>query len=392
MECIGGRMRLFYALDGPTANLAQESFRPHHNLTNIPQPQAVRTSGCHSKGETRRCGEERKGRMKRLIAMAIVALTAIEFVSAAPTVTDITAKQRYPWNGLVDITCKVSGIEADTGGYEFAVVAVGKDTGKEYTVSNFSVKHSGENVSGLDVYENGDYSLLWNAREDMGQVVIERVTVRIALEALAEDEVAEDEDLDTHKKVQLWAGGPYWADRNIGASKPWKYGRYFWWGDTIGHTSGYNFSQGNTPTYGKDIATLKSEEWITADGVLAPSHDAAHVKWGGSWRMPTKEESEDLGSKCDWTWTTLNGVEGYKVRGRGGYATKSIFLPAIGWGVGTRFYQIGRVGSYWSSVPASDDRGGGAFEPRFDPENGPGMNISSRSHARAIRPVQGFAN
>ena len=47
--------------------------------------------------------------------------------------TDITAKQRYPWNGLVDITCKVSRVEADAGGCEFAVVAVDKATGKEYT-------------------------------------------------------------------------------------------------------------------------------------------------------------------------------------------------------------------------------------------------------------------
>jgi len=65
--------------------------------------------------------------MRKLIMM----LTAAGAVSlgawAEPTVTDITAKQRYPWNGLVDIACKVSGIEADAGGYEFAVVAVNKD-------------------------------------------------------------------------------------------------------------------------------------------------------------------------------------------------------------------------------------------------------------------------
>ena len=161
--------------------------------------------------------------MKRLIAMAIVALTAIEFVSAAPTVTDITAKQRYPWNGLVDITCKVSGMEADAGGYEFAVVAVNKETGREYPVSTFSIQHNGEEVP--DVCDNGDYSLLWNAREDMGQVVFERMTVRITLEALAV----------SVGKVQLWEGGPYWADRNIGADKPWDYGLYFWWGDTVGY-------------------------------------------------------------------------------------------------------------------------------------------------------------
>ena len=192
----------------------------------------------------------------------------------------------------------------------------------------------------------------------------------------------------THAKVQLWEGGPYWATTNIGADNPEDYGLYFWWGDTKGHQSGYNFSRGNAPTYGKDIATLKSEGWISADGVLAPSHDAAHVKWGGCWRMPTKDESEDLGSKCDWTWTTRNGVKGYKVCGRGVYASNSIFLPAAGWCTGTKIYAACRVGSYWSSVPASDD--GGACEPRFDSENGPGINISSRSHGRSIRPVQDF--
>ncbi len=155
--------------------------------------------------------------------MVLVALAATLGAWAAPTATDITAKQRYPWNGLVDITCKVSGIDADASGYEFAVVVVDKDSGREYTVSNFSIQHNGEEVP--DACGNGDYSLLWNAREDIGQVVFERMTVRITLEALAV----------SVGKVQLWKDGPYWADRNIGAKKPEDSGLYFWWGDTIGH-------------------------------------------------------------------------------------------------------------------------------------------------------------
>ncbi len=278
--------------------------------------------------------------------MAIVALTAIEFVSAEPTVTDITAKQRYPWNGLVDITCKVSGIEADAGGYEFAVVAVDKDTGKEYTVSNFSIQHNGEDVP--DVCSNGDYSLLWNAREDMGQVVIERMAVRITLEALAA----------SVGKVQLWEGGPYWADRNIGAKKPEDSGLYFWWGDTTGHrpsggTFGFSFSSSNCPTYGKNVSELRSTGWITSTGVLAPSHDAAHVKWGGAWRMPTLQELDGFNSNCDWTWTMRNGVNGYVVRGRGAYASKNIFLPAAGYGNGTSLYYAVSHGVYRSSEPDS---------------------------------------
>ena len=285
--------------------------------------------------------------------VVLAAAVAVAFGAwAEPTVTDITAKQRYPWNGLVDITCKVSGIEAETGGYEFAVVAVDKDTDREYTVSNFSVKHNGEEVP--DVCDNGDYSLLWNARDDMGQVIIERMTVRITLEALAV----------SVGKVQLWEGGPYWADRNIGAKKPEDSGLYFWWGDTVGYnrvnnawaasdgsSSYFSFRYENVSTSDKGVVTLQKEGWLTADGVLMPRHDAAHVKWGGSWRMPTGQELNDLCCKCDWTLTTVNDINGYIVCGRGGYASRRIFIPIAGFGASNAI----NIDSswYWSSVPCS---------------------------------------
>lgn len=49
---------------------------------------------------------------------------------------------------------------------------------------------------------------------------------------------------------------------------------------------------------------------------------------GDLWRMPTLKEMEELINKCMWTWTTLNGVNGYKVVGLNG---NSIFLPAAGY-------------------------------------------------------------
>ena len=113
------------------------------------------------------------------------------------------------------------------------------------------------------------------------------MTVRITLEALAV----------SVGNVQLWEGGPCWADRNIGAKKPEDCGLYFWWGDTKGHRPGYNFDWDNSYTYGKSVAELQSAGWVTSGGVLAPSHDAAHVKWGGAWRMPTLQELRDLNDK-----------------------------------------------------------------------------------------------
>ena len=211
---------------------------------------------------------------------------------------------------------------------------------------------------------------------------------------------------DSVKGVQLWEGGPYWADRNIGAENPWDSGYYFWWGDTVGYKrendkwvasdgSNYNFFFENetTLTYSKSISELQSEGWVvTKDGtyVLAPEYDAAQVRWGGEWRMPTYQELYDLCyKKCDWTWSTMNGVNGYLVRGRGSYASKSIFFPCVGNSGGSSLWDVSSYGNYWSSVPYSD--GNYAWNLRF------GLRYhlaayDSRYFGQSIRPVQGFRN
>ena len=208
----------------------------------------------------------------------------------------------------------------------------------------------------------------------------------------------------SHSKVQLWEGGPYWAETNIDAENPEDYGYYFWWGDTVGYkregeawiasdgsSRNFEFDAGNAPTCGKSIDALKSEGWITKDGVLAPEHDAARVHWGGDWRMPTRQELEDLLEKCNWIWTTKNGVKGYVVRGRDKYASASIFLPCAGYGYGTSLYNAGSGGYYWSSVPRSDGIGDSAWGLYFN-SGGHDTNYGyySRDTGQSVRPVQGF--
>lgn len=207
-------------------------------------------------------------------------------------------------------------------------------------------------------------------------------------------------ELQSVSKVQLWEGGPYWAIRNIGAEKPEDYGYYFWWGDTIGYkregdrwvasdgsNSNFKFRDSNTPTYGKSVSDLRSEGWITADGVLSPQYDAAQKHWGGNWRMPTDKEFNELERKCDWTWTTKNGVNGYVVRGKGEYSSKSIFLPCAGNGYGTSLSYAGSYGYYWSSVPYSDIYNAwylGFGSSYHDTFNG------YRYNGQSVRPLQGF--
>ena len=58
--------------------------------------------------------------------------------------------------------------------------------------------------------------------------------------------------------------------------------------------------------------------------ITSTQYDVANVEWGGSWRMPTRDEIQEL-YKCSWEWTTLNGVSGQLVTGPNG---NSIFFPA----------------------------------------------------------------
>ena len=297
-------------------------------------------------------------------------------------VTGVVAKQRYPWNGLVDIACKVSGVDGALSRNNFAVVALNPDSGDTCCVSNFWIEQNDN---------NGDYRLVWDARADLGPVDHSNMVVRVVV--------------DTRGKVQLWEGGPYWAEMNVGAENPWESGYYFWWGDTVGYTlkddlwvpsyglyyafSFVHYDPTSAQTWRKGIDTLKSEGWVTENGVLAPEHDAAQVQWGGGWRMPTRLEQYNLCNNCDWTWTTTNGVNGCVVRGRGDYVSSSIFLPAAGTALPSLVSE-GSAGCYWLANPdLSSNYDEHAYDMEFVSSGSLEAGHFVRYAGRTVRPVQG---
>ena len=139
-----------------------------------------------------------------------------------------------------------------------------------------------------------------------------------------------------------------WASCNVGAETPEEYGDYFAWGETSPKSS---YTVSNSVTYGLSTSELESRGIIGSDGNLTAKYDAATANWGGSWRMPTLTEMKELLNNCSWTWTTQNGVKGYKVTGPNG---NSIFLPAAGFRDGMSLYSAGSYGDYWSATPYSD--------------------------------------
>ncbi|MBR3075818.1 MAG: hypothetical protein IKH11_08740, partial [Bacteroidales bacterium] len=116
--------------------------------------------------------------------------------------------------------------------------------------------------------------------------------------------------------------------------------------------------------------------------VLDPEDDAAHVNWGGSWRMPTDAEWTELRTKCTWTWTTQNGVKGRLVTGPNG---KSIFLPAAGGRYDTGLGNAGSYGYYWSSSlhPYPNT----AYDVSFGSDNVHLGGGGGRYYGQSVRPV-----
>ena len=121
-----------------------------------------------------------------------------------------------------------------------------------------------------------------------------------------------------------------WATCNVGATTPEGYGDYFAWGET---SKKNRYSSDHYYIYFSDV-------------ILPLEYDAAHVNWGGNWRMPTHDEFDELKNNCTWVWTTQHGVNGYNVVGTNG---NSIFLPAAGSYCGYDLDFLGTSGLYWSS-------------------------------------------
>ena len=142
-----------------------------------------------------------------------------------------------------------------------------------------------------------------------------------------------------------------WANMNVGAESPEDYGDYFAWGETSTKST-YELSTykwwNNTFVALTKYCTDNTYGTVDRKTVLEIADDVATVNWGSNWRMPTSEEQNELRENCTWTWTTQNGVNGYKVTSKrnGNF----IFLPAAGGRRGSSLKDAGSYGRYWSST------------------------------------------
>ena len=196
--------------------------------------------------------------------------------------------------------------------------------------------------------------------------------------------------LNGHDYVDLGLpSGTLWATCNVGADNPEDYGDYFAWGETqpkdTYNWSTYQYCNGDYDQLTKYCNNSNCGYNGFTDNLitLLPEDDAATANWGDGWRMPTKEEFEELYNNTTVTMVTQNGVNGRLFTASNG---NSLFLPAAGFRWGDGLGDVGHYGYYWSSSLFAGDPVDAWFF-RFS-SGDCNMYIDSRSLGLSVRAVR----
>ena len=151
-----------------------------------------------------------------------------------------------------------------------------------------------------------------------------------------------------------------WANANIGVDTPEGAGDYYAWGEIEPKDGSYSWSTYKYCNGGRNNLTKYNTKanfgYVDNKTVLDDEDDVAHVKLGGSWRMPTWEEMLELmatkgNPAYNWTWKTINDVSGWNISFLGN--GNSIFFPSVG-----NIYNDNHNtshGHYWSSLLSKED-------------------------------------
>ncbi|MCQ2347000.1 MAG: DUF1566 domain-containing protein [Paludibacteraceae bacterium] len=182
--------------------------------------------------------------------------------------------------------------------------------------------------------------------------------------------------------------GIKWANANIGAATLYDFGYYFQWGcvDKAESESWDSYCHGNKNHLTK-YCTNSAYGSVDNRTTLQLIDDAAHGNWGDNWRMPTKEEAQELWNKCTRIWETHDNISGYKFIGPNG---NSIFLPSNGWiDDNGNSHSLNIDGLYWTSSLYEPNNNGawGLITRKTTGNAGVLYGTENRNFARAIRAV-----
>ena len=163
-----------------------------------------------------------------------------------------------------------------------------------------------------------------------------------------------------------------WANVNIGAESEGAGGDFYRWGATV--------------PYRKVTQQSQSDEDITPQSGL----DIATNLWGLAYRMPTKEEYEELIANTSRTWVTRNGFNGYLFTStKENFTNRSIFIPVAGFYAKDNTYHANwnANADYWTSTANGS---GSAYDLNFTSSGlvDGGVPSHEKTHGFSVRAVQ----
>ena len=292
-----------------------------------------------------------------------VTVSAINVGTAVVTVTDMLTGQKETIEVVVFGNISLSTDSRRLTPGDVGTVEITSGSG------SYSVACSDEKVTTAAV----DSTKITVKARDLGHTVITVTDLLSGIKAMFEVNVTLCPDDHHPHMIDLGLpSGTKWAccnvdTKNPGNQSPTNYGGHYAWGETEVRSSYFekNYSYDNI---GSDIAGTR--------------YDVAHVKWGGTWVMPSSEQQDELRNNCTYRWTTVNGVNGCmftsKKNGR------IIFLPAAG-------YRYGNLcddnkGEYYSSTQSPSDSHD-AYVLYFNKANLVEGYYGYRYRGRSVRPI-----
>lgn len=193
-----------------------------------------------------------------------------------------------------------------------------------------------------------------------------------------------------------------WADKNVGATETKDVGGYYAWGVTDEYAAPFTYKWFNTngSKANKYVSQNSHSESGTADGltVLEAADDVASVESGGEWRMPTKEEIDELKELDCLEGYELNGKKGLLFVGNDDHKYDGLFIPYGGYKdksdtpVSTNYAYLWSSSLVTASSSAPEYIDYGAYTLQNKVEGYLGWKITDifalRSSARNVRGVK----
>ena len=219
----------------------------------------------------------------------------------------------------------------------------------------FSLNYNGEDHEFSNFSDNRELWIAVPCGSD-GTAVIKGAMISVPGKAI---DAATVYDADRTEVVDL--GAPFkvlWSVKNLGATSPRDYGKFYAWGQTTGYLP-------------EEAHVFSPSNYSNATDI----DDPATAELGMGWRMPTYDELRELGRHktvfdAGYTFETEYG---------------SIYLPAAGFREDSELYNDSDYGYTWSSTLVPD-RPDIVWSMYFF-DGSAYMHYDKRYYAQSVRPV-----